>query len=159
VWHPVTISFLRSSSNKADSMRMRLPWVRIPPSTKKFYSFFDCKYFNGCSPLYFLPFWCSRVDPAPKWEELYLFSPIWWEAYYGMGTVRHRPHASIVAVISLLRNKNGGEIPIFKEQILKNLVETCCDGEGIPARVSERLPCLRKPSRILDYTKPKQVIK
>jgi hypothetical protein len=30
-------------------------------------------------------FWCSRVDPAPKWKVLCLFSPIWWEAYYGMG--------------------------------------------------------------------------
>jgi hypothetical protein len=31
------------------------------------------------------------------------------EAYSWMGMLRHRPHASNVAVDSLLRNKNGGE--------------------------------------------------
>jgi mRNA deadenylase, exonuclease subunit and related nucleases len=32
--------------------------------------------------------------------------------------LRHRPHASNVAVVSLLRNKNGGETLIFKRKCL-----------------------------------------
>jgi hypothetical protein len=33
-----------------------------------------------------------------------------------MGILRHRPHGSNVAVVSLLRNKNGGETLILKKK-------------------------------------------
>jgi hypothetical protein len=46
-----------------------------------------------------------------------------------MGMLRHRPHASNVAVVSLLRNKNGGETLIFKKKgfLLRSLSEKSCD--------------------------------
>jgi hypothetical protein len=75
-----------------------------PTKDKNLLSFFDCEYLNGL---------LSCVDPAngkycfpshPSDER---------HTYYGMNILRHRPHASNVAVVLLLPNKNGGEIPEF----------------------------------------------
>jgi hypothetical protein len=62
--------------------------VRAPPGTLDYLVY--CKYFNDSIQIFQrirlqifqrVTFWCSRVDSAPKWEVLCLFSSIWWEAY------------------------------------------------------------------------------
>jgi hypothetical protein len=45
------------------------------------------------------------------------------------GMLRHRPHASNVAVVSLLRNKKGGKILINKKKIINKKKPTSGSSE------------------------------